>query len=183
MTTRSFLGIPVEGEIQGGDAKVKQRPKEELGPYFEAVLSDPTVEAIRWTQYTPYFNDGDPCIFSAAGLYVLPDGAKDDTEDDDYEGYGEEESASWVSVDYCYDERQLAWLGKAERTYTGVWPDRVEHMSDYVGPDEDRYTRLRALNKAVAGGEFDHALQELFGDHCKVTVTRDKITVDEYSHD
>lgn len=25
----------------------------------------PDLEAFRWTQYTPYFNDGEPCVFNA----------------------------------------------------------------------------------------------------------------------
>jgi len=28
--------------------------------FFE---TNPTVVAVKWTQYTPHFNDGDPCVF------------------------------------------------------------------------------------------------------------------------
>lgn len=31
-----------------------------LQPIFEA---NPTLESVRWKQYTPYFNDGEPCVF------------------------------------------------------------------------------------------------------------------------
>lgn len=35
--------------------------KEAFSDFFKA---HPNVSAIRWAQYTPYFNDGDPCNFS-----------------------------------------------------------------------------------------------------------------------
>ncbi len=53
----------------------------------------PTVEAIRWTQYAPYFNDGEPCefgvhdpMFKVAGL--PEDGG--DYEDGFYFGWNSE---------------------------------------------------------------------------------------------
>lgn len=62
----SFLGVPVTGTIAKRDHdQIDQRPIEELRPLLEAVLADPLIEEIGWTQYTPYFNDGDACEFSA----------------------------------------------------------------------------------------------------------------------
>jgi hypothetical protein len=40
--------------------------KEILNPLFEQF---PTLEFIRWNQYTPFFNDGDPCTFSVHGVH------------------------------------------------------------------------------------------------------------------
>ena len=34
--------------------------KEEFKEFFKKV---PEVKVIKWAQYTPYFNDGDACIF------------------------------------------------------------------------------------------------------------------------
>ncbi len=60
----SFLGVPVTGTItKWGRDRVDQRPIEELRPLLEAVLTDPLIKEIGWTQYTPYFNDGDVCEF------------------------------------------------------------------------------------------------------------------------
>lgn len=33
---------------------------------------------LRWTQYTPYFNDGEPCVFSVNEPYVRADGSNDE---------------------------------------------------------------------------------------------------------
>jgi len=41
---------------------------------FKAFLKDwfekhPNVYGVKWTQYTPYFNDGDACVFGLGGVY------------------------------------------------------------------------------------------------------------------
>lgn len=63
---------------------------------FKAFFTDhPEVEALRWTQYTPHFNDGDVCYFSRHEFEVKGDvtshlSNKEDTqeyEDDFYPDY------------------------------------------------------------------------------------------------
>lgn len=44
--------------------KFRQQGKKALATAFKEVFDDyPQVESIRWSQYTPYFNDGDACYF------------------------------------------------------------------------------------------------------------------------
>lgn len=55
--------------------------------FFE---NHPTVEAIRWDQYAPYFNDGDPCVFSVNEVTVLLSDKvgveiDEDADEDDYD--------------------------------------------------------------------------------------------------
>lgn len=67
--------------------------KQHFAAFFEA---HPAVQAIRWTQYTPYFNDGDACTFGVHDFCYKEGGptvfdGKDD--DDDWEdGYGQTSS-------------------------------------------------------------------------------------------
>lgn len=85
----TFFGVPVEGELQPGDL-VTQRDSADLGNLLTAVLAFPEVLSVRWLQYTPYFNDGDPCIFRVVGARVRYDWM--DEYFGEYEdGYG----ASW----------------------------------------------------------------------------------------
>ena len=54
---------------------------------------------LKWQQYTPSFNDGDPCIFRLAGIYLdVPD---DDGEEwdafDMRHGLGQPDLPSWVT--------------------------------------------------------------------------------------
>lgn len=61
-------------------------------------------------------------------------------------------------------------------------------LGTYVGITLDaetqaRHERCAALAYAIESGAFDDVLLEAFGDHARVTVRRDRIVVDEYSHD
>jgi hypothetical protein len=163
---KNFLGIPVHGDITPGATRVEQKPIEELQPILQAVLDDPTIVEFGWRQYTPYFNDGDPCEFSAHGTWVRTD-ADEDVDQDQLEMWGHHS------------------LGKVT-TEWGDDPDtgrRVAVGGTYEGPDRARYDRCKALEKAVEGGAFEVVLLEAFGDHAEVTVRRDGIEVEFYSHD
>jgi hypothetical protein len=39
--------------------------------FKEVFEAHPDIEKIAWTQYTPYFNDGDPCVFRVYDIYFL----------------------------------------------------------------------------------------------------------------
>lgn len=47
----------------------------------------PEVESFRWTQYTPYFNDGEPCVFSVHDWYTVNLTNGDQLEDVYYSEY------------------------------------------------------------------------------------------------
>lgn len=54
---------------------VKESGQETLRQEFqEFFAANPTIQAIGWNQYTPYFNDGEACVFSTHGFYYLPSG-------------------------------------------------------------------------------------------------------------
>ena len=56
--------------------------------FFE---NNPTIKLICWTQYTPYFNDGDTCTFRVNDIY-FSNAEGDDV--NDITGYGEYEGES-----------------------------------------------------------------------------------------
>jgi hypothetical protein len=108
----------------------------------------PEIEAIRWRQFTPYFNDGDACEFGVGELtYKLVGGDVYDDEGDYEDGF-----------------LSISTYGKPK---------------DWVTPDW--FLALGELERALMGSESE--LEAAFGDHVKVTVTRDGVDVDEYDHD
>lgn len=161
---KNFLGIPIDGDIIRNE-RVKQRPIEEFQPIIRAVLEDETIHSFGWQQCTPYFNDGDPCVFSAQEIWVRL--VTDEVDEDEY----------FDPWDYSVDSRKD--LGRIPVEWSSG--ERVEHP--YEGPDEDRYHRLRALNAAITAGAFDEVLLSTFGDHADITFTRERILVEEYSHE
>jgi|SRR5277367_899324 len=189
---KNFLGIPVKGNIQSVDKRVPQLPIEDLALLMQVVLDDPTVTWFGWTQYTPYFNDGEPCIFSVhSGLAVgVQDpsaspvvtnkdgfGALTQESDDDDDDDNDDEEYDDASEGVEYNE----FLGKRISSYDSEVKDYP--AGAYLGPDEARYDRCLVLEKAITSGAFDSVLLEHFGDHCTVRVTRNGIKVMEYSHD
>ncbi|MBT2449446.1 hypothetical protein J7F03_20610 [Streptomyces sp. ISL-43] len=159
----------MQGDITQGASRVEQKPIEEFQPILQAVLDDAVVVEFGWRQYTPYFNDGEPCEFSVYGSWVRTE-ADTDVEDE-YE------------LDLDGDHPSL---GRVE----GIWgpdperPGREKRIGEkFTGPDRARYDRCQALRGAVECGQFEHVLLEAFGDHAAVTVRRHGIEVDFYDHD
>ena len=63
--------------------KAQEEFKEKGGELFKALLSPvfenfPEVNSISWTQYTPYFNDGDECTFGVRNDYPEVNGEEVD---------------------------------------------------------------------------------------------------------
>lgn len=180
--TRTFLGIPIEGELNEGSTRVPQRPAEEFAPLMQAVLDDPGVEYFGWIQYTPFFNDGDVCEFSAHGLWVVSPDQFDvlSEETDDPEDVWDDFDSEEFSLDYGNHAKE------AFGEYRNQEYDREEHRytsGEYFGPDQERYDRLLALSHAIGGRAFECVLLDKFGDHAEIRVCRDKFVVHEYSHD
>lgn len=50
----------------------------------EFVTANPQVKAIKWAQYTPHFNDGEPCVFGVSEFGFFFEG--DDLDESHYEG-------------------------------------------------------------------------------------------------
>lgn len=70
----------------------------------EFMKAHPTVKQVKWTQYTPYFNDGDTCTFrlNSVGFYF---------EGDDLEGSAGEFEL-WGEYDSTYNKDRAALIGR-----------------------------------------------------------------------
>lgn len=156
----NFLGIPIEGHINHASARSAQRPLSELEPLLRAVLVDLAVVEFGWAQYTPYFNDGEPCVFSVGELWFRTT-ADSDTDSEE------------LYLSFHPGLRAERWDNESRRMVP------VERDPETVA----RYDRCKALADAIGSGAFDDVLLEAFGDHAEVTVRRTGIVVDTYDHD
>jgi hypothetical protein len=180
MTNTNFLGIPVEGDITKTDKRTPQRPLSELEPLMRAVLDDQYIHSFGWTQYTPYFNDGDPCVFGVGEPWfrTVDDAKKADPDDD--EDYDDESDYSFT-IGYSGHPS----LGKQDYEWDNPrdWENRRKVYGPYEGNHQASFMVCSALADAIDSGAFEAVLLEAFGDHAKVTVRASGITVDSYSHD
>ncbi len=61
--------IEAVSELRAEIEKQKQALQNKFKAEFDGIVSKffvavPSVKSVSWTQYTPYFNDGDECVFS-----------------------------------------------------------------------------------------------------------------------
>lgn len=127
--------------------------KEYLAEFWN---QNPDVLGLRWTQYTPYFNDGDPCVFHVHEVsFRFVDTAEDAG---DYE-----------------DGYESLWSFGYER-----YPDLDYHARQEALDADTGYTALSNLNSIWQNNEM--TLLSVFGDHVRITADREKIEVDEYEH-
>ena len=137
----------------------------------------PEVAAIRWQQYTPYFNDGDVCEF---GVHPPEFYSKEDFEerDFDYEGNSWHKPSQWV-----YDQ-----VAKGEDKYGHIASYKKE-IAEYEALEAELGSRIHEINAGIEKFEKvfrsidDDTMQSLFGDHVVVTATPNGIDVDEYDHE
>lgn len=193
-----FLGMQVEG--CGGEGENKDRPEQYDVDHFKdtvaKVLSHEEVTGIAWTQYTPYFNDGDPCIFRASdpSFSFVGVTASDEQTYFDY---------SWMEEDF--EESGRIWCGaynngdlfdkivgeddKNWGEWTGSRSTREWTWKEGSGPENapnpELFIDIHAFISFLNRGNYDHAVEDLFGDHAIIRIDKlaGKVVIDEYHHD
>ena len=152
-------------EKQKEIAKLKAEAQQMASDAFDNFCKEifekhPKIESFGWSQYTPYFNDGDTCTFSANTDYISINGEYVD-------------DSKWVNettvVDWGTWNREL-------RIYEG----RVEVPNlDY---DAELAKGSDEVTEFLRNFDNDFYITR-FGDHAEITVSKDGVDVDEYEHD
>jgi hypothetical protein len=141
-------------------ATLKKAHLEKSKAMFTSVASKvfaahPKLESFGWRQYTPYFNDGEECTFSAHTSEPDINGV------DGYEANFESKTVT------DYDSKDAS--GKYQQKEN---PDYNPELA------EAQKTVIAFLNEMD-----DSVLRDMFGDHVRVLVTPGGTEVDEYDHD
>lgn len=141
---------------------IKASGPEMVTKLTKTVFDNPGVESIQWDQYTPYFNDGDPCEFSVHEPAIKIAGWEEIAEFwADYPGGF---FSSW-SIGYVIKQN----------------PD----LSIPEGLNLEQLTEdLNNLAKTICSTQGQKILYTLFGDHVRVVVTPDgNYEVEDIDHD
>jgi hypothetical protein len=168
----------ISGELDSLNKAKKELGDKTLRILKELINKSDLIDAVRWTQYTPYFNDGDTCEFGVNDiefrfneeihnpsdkLNKSSKGKKDD-DDEDEDDYGDDENfVGTYSLDSFLDERK----------------------------DVLNFKDIDQARKLCADIEYVHstltqmgdALKDMFGDHVQITVTRKGVETEEYEHE
>lgn len=149
----------------------------------------PEADSIVWVQYTPYFNDGDACIFSKyeSELKVDPDkmapdvakllgfDADSDENEDDYS-----DDYSYSYGDACAASVLTSLSDTGERSWGLCTRKGVPHR-ELTASEQSLVDDFNELDSNLQKSE--ELLQEVLGDHCMVRATRDGFDITEYDHD
>lgn len=118
---------------------------------------NPWIREVCWAQYTPYFNDGDECIFRIGEVCVYAKtGPNGETEDPDY---GDD-----VGQEKFYGEAAFR---------VNSWRD-----NEYSPEQKAVAGEIESVINAA-----EEQMRFVFGDHVSVTITEDGIDVENYEHD
>lgn len=151
----TFAGLPISGDVSyyAEPREKRQKTAEEFKAALDVLFAVDGVKAVVWTQYTPYFNDGDPCTFGInfTGVVVdpAPSGATSyETVDD--------EAGNEVPVFDTYDIRNAPGAEALARL--------MKNMEGDLDSYEDVFLKA-------------------FGDPARVIARPGGFTVEHYSHD
>ena len=147
----------------------------------------PKVQAVVWSQYTPYFNDGDECIFRVNDPHFVVEGFDPENLEDPY-AYDDDEAYSTLKVPFRsnWDEdiesdRNHLKNRPDDKWVQGYYPKRIaaleEVKSNFPGYD----VKIKAFADLL--NENEDMLREVYGDHSAVYLTSTQVIVEEYSHD
>lgn len=159
--------------VERGKATFNEAIKE----FFDA---NPDVWCLAWSQYTPYFNDGEPCDFGVNEILAYTDAA---SETDLGELVNEAEDVGMLTP--LYDVHS-GWIAKDPK-YVAEYSARNEKLkADFAKGSVETFTAdFTALKEFVSANE--ELMEELYGDHVLVQIRRSgdgvESVTEEYEHD
>ena len=163
-------------EIEVGTAeinRIKKEMVEKLRPKMKDIFLPflekwkDKVTTITWTQYTPYFNDGEPCEFSVNTLYAH-------IIDEDISYY----DGTFPINDWYFKERGT----DKESDYQKKFWDNLLKLFIDESEAKDCNDDFEKLQKTFSQINED-LLLEVFGDHARIIVTLAGIETEEFDHD
>mgnify|MGYP003347855693 FL=1 len=138
--------------------------KETTKEFFD---KNPNVTAIVWTQYTPYFNDGDTCEFSVNEPTFTNAPDPENVRWGEYDGDAED----------VFAVENIRWVMENDRDY---YKEDREAIAKAGGVD---VASCDAFSLMICSSAMEDVMQAMFGDHVKVIATREGFDVEDYDHD
>jgi len=138
-------------------AEAQEAFKEEVKNLFQAV---PKLKVVKWNQFIPSFNDGDPCTFKMTDIVYsnCPDHSK-------ISGYGEIEDMDEDEYEEAFGEF-WATDSSSLKVDSDLSPEEVE--------------TVKAFDKVISSYTMHDVLEATFGSDATVTCTPEEVFTEEY---
>jgi hypothetical protein len=174
-----------------------------LDQVFEEFFKEtPEVEKVFWTQFSPYFNDGEPCEFSVHDIELKLFGEEDDEEgsflydqsDLDYALERLQDTQDYIENPEAWKAAYIAshpWSHNKYATPMYTTIEEAQAEVDNIQTFIDKYTaegisRIKSnfdLLQRVFREIDEEYLEAAYGNHVLVEVTRQGTEISEYYHD
>jgi hypothetical protein len=165
----------------------------------------PEIDYVFWQQYTPYFNDGEPCTFSVYEIYYVLQGEEEDCEgsylytEQDYK-----DAIDTLEKVRAYVADPKAWFESYKQAHAlpahsdmrayCPWPYTVAKAQEtvdkikaqqlkYTQPDVERINNAYHAFKNCMAVIPDDILEAVYGDHVHVAISRTGTSIDHYDHE
>ena len=176
----------IKTEIAAFDEKKKallaELQKEFPAMFTELFAQAPDLKSFGWTQYTPYFNDGDSCEFGVHLDYPYINGTDEDDSESDIEiklhSYKRLETEEDVRInDEIAEKVGYNWY-KGKRQIGDEYG--LCYNPKYNASAAKAVEEIKEVLKSIPEDFFE----DLFGDHVKVTLyANGSIETEDYEHD
>lgn len=161
-------------KLLADQAELQRKFQEQAQALFKDITKEffeknPGITGVVWTQYTPYFNDGDACVFSVNSP-TFTNAPVDELNEIRWGEYEGETEGVWASENVAY------MLDNSSKYYE----QERELILASGGVDVES---CKLFEQAICSGAMESVMLAMFGDHSKIIATRDGFDVDEYDHD
>ena len=144
-------------------ASAQELFKETTKEFFDIV---PQVKSIHWTQYTPYFNDGEECTFGVNDPYFS-----------NAEGEDLEDITRWGEYD---GEKDDIW---SEESWALLEYTNNQVLRDKLSLTQEQAAAIKRFSKMIQSDDMEPVMRAMFDDHVRVIATREGFDVEEHDHD
>lgn len=162
------------------ETTIKDKSKEVFAQFF---IDNPEFRTIEWRQYTPSFNDGDPCEFTRGEVYYTLQP----------EFYSEEQRETIENNDYSIGDLEeidpLRVPSEWDRDYAkrSDWMRKVVDEFDAL-PDDQKanFERLQQIYQdfmSVIQSIPDDVVESMYGNGAAIRLSKDGVQIKEYYHD
>ncbi len=147
-------------ELSELNQKIIDQSSDIFDIFISEIFNKYPIESFGWSQYTPYFNDGDTCIFSANTDYLK------------------------INDEYVEESE---WISEKNTTNWGTWNAQTRQYDNRVEVDNEKYDPILAkcsdeISDFLSNFDDNFYLKK-FGDHAEITVTKDGFTIEDCEHD
>lgn len=162
--------------------------RKEAGEVFAQTAKEifekyPIVGEFGWKQYTPSFNDGDPCVFTKSDPYIITSADLESVEDleelrcddgsDEFLTFGDNKYKLFKQL---YHRKKDKYVTGELNKYSNAESYELVENPEYDPTYGEPYAAIKQLTDLID----DQTAESVFGNHISVQATKDGVEIEEY---